>query len=69
MLHLTYFVHGTTTDNERELATGWNPGELSEIGKTQAVQLGITVGPRDFAVVFCSDLARAVESARLGFAK
>ena len=23
---ITYFVHGTTTDNEKGLATGWGPG-------------------------------------------
>jgi broad specificity phosphatase PhoE len=66
-LRITYFVHGTTTDNELDLATGWNQGELSELGKKQAVELGILVGRKDFAVVFCSDLKRAVDSAELGF--
>jgi len=37
---ITYFVHGTTTDNEQELATGWLPGELSETGRRQAKDLG-----------------------------
>lgn len=23
---ITYFVHGTTTDNENGIATGWAPG-------------------------------------------
>jgi quercetin dioxygenase-like cupin family protein len=35
---ITYFVHGTTTDNEADLATGWLPGKLSEIGRQQARQ-------------------------------
>ena len=37
---ITYFVHGTTTDNEQGLATGWAPGELSELGRQQAKDLG-----------------------------
>lgn len=37
---ITYFVHGTTTDNERDLATGWRGGELSELGVRQSEDLG-----------------------------
>jgi broad specificity phosphatase PhoE len=67
-LHITYFVHGTTTDNEKGLATGWLPGELSEVGIKQARELGKRVADKRFDVVFCSDLKRAVDSAELGFA-
>ena len=67
MLHLTYFVHGTTTDNEKDLATGWQPGELSDLGIKQSKELGDLVSEKDFSVVFCSDLKRAVDSARLAF--
>ena len=63
MLHLTYFVHGTTTDNEKDLATGWQPGELSDLGIKQSKELGDLVSEKDFSVVFCSDLKRAVDSA------
>lgn len=66
-VEITYFVHGTTTDNEQELATGWLPGELSAMGKDQARKLGEQAGDKHFDVVFCSDLTRAVESAQLGF--
>jgi broad specificity phosphatase PhoE len=66
-VEITYFVHGTTTDNEKELATGWLPGELSEVGREQAVRLGEQVADQHFDVVFCSDLKRAVDSAELGF--
>lgn len=65
---MTYFVHGTTIDNEHDVATGWLPGELSELGKKQAIELGRLVADRKFDAVFCSDLKRAVDSARLGFA-
>jgi len=64
---ITYFVHGTTTDNEKDLATGWQPGELSEKGWKEAADLGNLVSNQKFDVVFCSDLRRAVDSAHLGF--
>lgn len=64
---ITYFVHSTTTDNQQELATGWLPGELSEVGKEQAIKLGELVEDKRFDIVFCSDLQRAIDSAELGF--
>src|SRR6266508_3817461 len=67
MVTITYFVHGTTTDNEQHLATGWLPGELSEKGREQAKHLGEQVADQQFDVVFCSDLQRAIDSADLGF--
>lgn len=66
-VQITYFVHGTTTDNEQDLATGWLPGELSELGQEQAKNLGDMVADKKFDVVFCSDLTRAIDSAELGF--
>ncbi len=65
IVHITYFVHGTTTDNEKGLSSGWNDVELSEIGKKQSVQLKELTKNRKFDVIFCSDLKRAVESAKL----
>src|SRR5262249_34688573 len=65
-VQITYFVHGTTTDNETHLGTGWLGGKLSERGIQQAKELGVQV--RDtFDVFFCSDLKRAMDSAQLGF--
>lgn len=64
---ITYFVHGTTTDNENDIATGWADGELSELGKTQSEELRQLVAGKKFDVVFCSDLKRAVDSANLAF--
>jgi len=66
-IRITYFVHGTTTDNEQDLATGWLPGELSETGIEQAKALGNQAAHLSFDTVFCSDLKRAVDSAELGF--
>lgn len=66
-LKITYFVHGTTIDNENGLATGWLPGELSELGREQAINLGTIVVNQKYDAMFCSDLHRAVESVELGF--
>ncbi|KKP59625.1 MAG: Phosphoglycerate mutase [Candidatus Magasanikbacteria bacterium GW2011_GWC2_34_16] len=68
MLKITYFVHGTTTDNELDLATGWAPGELSDLGIEQSKKLGEIVADKKFDIVFCSDLKRAIDSANLAFA-
>jgi len=67
MVTITYFVHGTTTDNLDKLATGWLPGELSDLGKEQAKKLGEQTADKSFDVVFCSDLKRAIDSANLAF--
>lgn len=64
---VTYFVHGTTTDNEAKRASGWNPGELSEKGKSQAAALRNLIDKDSIDVVFCSDLKRAIDSTEIVF--
>jgi len=64
---ITYFVHGTTTDNENGIATGWASCELSDTGVRQAKELGEMIANKEFDVVFSSDLKRAVDSANLAF--
>jgi broad specificity phosphatase PhoE len=64
---ITYFVHGTSADNEQGLASGWFDAELSELGRKQALELGESITADTFDVVFCSDLKRAVDSAKLMF--
>jgi broad specificity phosphatase PhoE len=66
-VNITYFVHGTTVDNEKGLASGCADAELSKIGKRQSIKLEGLIKNRKFDVVFCSDLRRAVDSARLAF--
>lgn len=39
-VRITYFVHGTTVDNEMHLASGWNDTELSKLGIRQSIELG-----------------------------
>jgi broad specificity phosphatase PhoE len=38
-VNIIYFVHGTTTDNENEVASGWNDAPLSELGIRQSTEL------------------------------
>lgn len=64
---ITYFVHGTTTDNEAHVSSGWKDVGLSKKGIEQSVELKQQVDVKQFDAVFCSDLKRAVESATLTF--
>lgn len=64
---ITYFVHGTTTDNEKEISSGWNDVGLSQLGIKQSIELKEKIKDKKFDVVFCSDLKRAVDSAKLTF--
>ncbi len=66
-VRITYFVHGTTTDNETGIATGCNPGELSELGKKQSIELKDQIKGKEFDVIFCSDLKRSIDSAKMTF--
>jgi broad specificity phosphatase PhoE len=66
-INITYFVHGTTTDNEKDLATGWEQGNLSKKGINQCTDLNKLIKYDDFDIVFCSDLKRATQSAKLIF--
>jgi len=66
-MKITYFVHGTTTDNEKHISSGWKDVELSELGIQQSKDLKDQVDTKQFDVVFCSDLKRAVDSTNLTF--
>ena len=66
-IKITYFVHGTTTDNEKEISSGWKDVELSALGIEQAKELREQTEDFVFDAVFCSDLKRAVDSADFAF--
>jgi broad specificity phosphatase PhoE len=36
---ITYFVHGTTIDNEKDISSGWSDTELSALGVKQSLEL------------------------------
>ena len=63
---ITYFVHGTTTDNEKHISSGWKDVDISELGIKQSKELPL-LNTNIFDTVFCSDLKRAVHSAELSF--
>jgi broad specificity phosphatase PhoE len=64
-IKITYFVHGTTTDNEQHISSGWKDAELSELGVKQSIDLKDQTKGKKFDIVFCSDLKRAHKSAIL----
>ena len=67
-VQIVYETHGTTVDNEAGIATGWLPDELSPEGVRNAEDLGRRRAADQIDVVYSSDLARAVETARIAFA-
>jgi broad specificity phosphatase PhoE len=67
LIELVYETHSISVDNERGIATGWLPGELSEAGRQLARALGERRRDDGIAVVFSSDLRRAVETAEIAF--
>ena len=67
VVKITYFVHGTTTDNEKSISSGWSDAELSAVGVQQSIELKEKIKEKHFDIVFCSDLKRARHSAELAF--
>ena len=63
---ITYFVHGTTIDNEQHISSGWKDVDISELGIKQSEKLP-SQNANKFDVVFCSNLIRAVHSTELSF--
>lgn len=64
---ITYFVHGTTVDNENHCSSGWNDVPLSDRGIQQSKDLAELTSHMSFDAVFTSDLVRAVDSAHLSW--
>lgn len=65
-VRITYFVHGTTFDNEQHISSGWKDVDISSLGIEQSEELS-SQNTDKFDIVFCSDLTRAVHSAELSF--
>lgn len=66
-VQIVFETHAITTDNEAGIATGWLPGELSEAGQATARELGLRRRDDGIAVIYVSDLGRALETAWLAF--
>jgi broad specificity phosphatase PhoE len=60
-------THSTSVDNELGRAAGWSASELSELGRTQAAELGRRRRSDGIAAVFSSDLVRAAQTAAIAF--
>lgn len=52
MTKITYFVHGTTTDNENHISSGWSDAELSEMGVKQSIELRDQIKDKKFEFEF-----------------
>ena len=64
---MTYFVHSTSTYNERGRLAGWRDVPLSKLGKKQSMELKRLTKSKRFDAVFSSDLRRAYETAKTAF--
>ncbi|MEV4351636.1 histidine phosphatase family protein [Actinoplanes sp. NPDC049596] len=64
---VVFETHALTEDNEQGVATGWLPGRLSEQGRRNAVEMGRRRRDDGIVAVFCSDLWRSVQTARIAF--
>lgn len=66
-VRILYETHSISTDNERGIATGWLPGELSASGRELAAALGERRAGPEVSAVYVSDLTRAVQTAEIAF--
>ena len=66
-VEIVFETHSLTTDNERGIATGWLGGALSTRGRQLAAGLGVRRREDGIDLVLSSDLARAVDTARIAF--
>lgn len=64
-VQLVFETHATTRDNEAGIASGWLPGELSGEGVRNAADLGERRRHDGIAVIYASDLHRAVQTTRI----
>jgi broad specificity phosphatase PhoE len=68
-MHIYFAAHGTTTDNEQKIASGWKDVELSELGIRQAKELGDLFRNIPIDIICSSDLKRATQTAELAFGR
>jgi 2,3-bisphosphoglycerate-dependent phosphoglycerate mutase len=66
-IQIVFETHSITEDNERGIATGWQPGRLSDQGRLLAGELGARRRQDGLRTVFTSDLWRAIETAEIAF--
>lgn len=64
---ITYYVHGTSTDNELKVSSGWSDSLLSDLGERQTRDAAANLWNHSFDLIICSDLIRAKQSAAILF--
>lgn len=64
---VAFETHATTRDNELGAASGWNPGRLSDRGRTEAVELGRRRADPRPDLVATSDLERCTDTVAIAF--
>jgi broad specificity phosphatase PhoE len=62
MITIWFEPHSTTTDNEANLASGWNDIDLSKMGVEQTLQPVERSRERGIEIIFVSDLQRAIKT-------
>lgn len=67
MLTLFYSPHATSVDNEAKRASGHADVPLAVAGREQARELGQHYVDKALDAVYCSDLQRATEAAKIAF--
>ncbi|MGF7229639.1 MAG: histidine phosphatase family protein [Candidatus Saccharibacteria bacterium] len=67
MITIFFESHSTTKDNEAGTAAGWYDVELSDLGRSQAKEMGSRYKGQSFDAIFCSDLQRSYKTAQLAF--
>lgn len=60
---LLYLYHSISSDTEAQIATGWNDGQLSPLGREMTEQLRPAILAFDPQIAYCSDLGRAAQTA------
>ncbi|MFH0951733.1 MAG: class I tRNA ligase family protein [Patescibacteria group bacterium] len=66
-VEITYFVHGTTEDNEKNRGSGQHDTPLSKLGIEQSHELKGALKNKKFNAIYTSDLKRAVATAEIVF--
>lgn len=64
LIHLYLVRHGQTEENLQRILQGHLPGHLTEEGRNQMKLLGEKLSSTHFDNLLCSDLQRAIDSAR-----
>lgn len=63
MTRITFVRHGNTYWNNEKRAQGYSPNPLSEVGFKQAHLVAERLADKEFDILICSDLKRAMQTA------